>query len=306
MEQNKIYLSVVLSTYNEEKYIAKSIQSILDQTYPYFEFIIVNDGSTDGTLDVIRSFDDPRIIVVDKPNSGLPDSLNKGIEKSKYDWIARMDGDDIAEPTRFENQVKYIDETMGVIGGQFRAIDENDNFRSQNISKKPLTTRECKRWILFGMSPLAHPSVLIRKSLLEKYGGYDVNFKAAQDNELWSRLSPSTSIINIPEVVLKYRKHSNNITSKRQDLQRKLTFMGFLKYVLKIRKPLSVEEFERFETIFTSNGLIEKNARYFETSHSCKGIKRPIFLVLYYAWRLMLFVRLRISYSSYQKQILSL
>lgn len=304
MEQNRIYLSVVLSTYNEEKYIAKAIRSILDQTYPYFELIIVNDGSTDGTLDVVRSFEDPRIFIVDKPNSGLPDSLNKGIEKSKYDWIARMDGDDIAEPTRFENQIKYIEDSVGVIGGQFRVIDENDNLRSSNVSKKPLTTSKCKRWILFGMSPLAHPSVLIRKSLLQKYGGYDANFKAAQDNELWGRLSPSTRIINIPDVVLRYRKHNNNITSKRQDLQRKLAFMGFLKYVLKIRKPLSVEEFERFEGVFTSNRLIEKNAKYFEASHSCIGVKRPIYLVLYYAWRLLLFVKLRLRYTSYQKQIL--
>lgn len=305
MEQNKNYLSVVLSTYNEEKYIAKSIQSILDQTYPYFEFIIVNDGSTDGTLDVVRSFDDPRIIIIDKPNSGLPDSLNKGIEKAQYDWIARMDGDDIAEPTRFENQIRYIDDAVGVIGGQFREIDEDGNYRSQNISRKPLTSGKCKRWILFGMSPLAHPSVLVRKSLLQEFGGYDANFKAAQDIELWSRLSPSTTIINIPDVVLKYRKHSNNITNKRQELQRKLTFMGFLKYALKIRKPLNKSEFKRFEDIFANNGLLEKNARFFESSHSCTGIKRPILLVLYYAWRLQLLLRLRLRYKSYSKQILS-
>ena len=305
MEQNKIYLSVVLSTYNEGRYIAKSIQSILDQTYPFFEFIIVNDGSTDGTLDVVRSFDDPRIIIVDKPNSGLPDSLNKGIEKAQYDWIARMDGDDIAEPTRFENQIRYIDDAVGVIGGQFREIDEDGNYLSQNISRKPVTPGKCKRWILFGMSPLAHPSVIVRKSLLQEFGGYDANFKAAQDIELWSRLSPSTTIINIPDVVLKYRKHSNNITNKRQELQRKLTFMGFLKYALKIRKPLNESEFERFEDIFSNNGLFEKNARYFESSHSCIGIKRPILIVLYYAWRLQLLLRLRLRYKSYSKQILS-
>lgn len=95
MSKEPIYLSVVLSTYNDEKYIAEAIQSILEQTYPYFEFIIVNDGSYDRTLEIINSFKNSRIILIDKPNTGLIDSLNIGILSSKYDWIARVDFYDI-------------------------------------------------------------------------------------------------------------------------------------------------------------------------------------------------------------------
>lgn len=303
MSNTPIYLSVVLSTYNEEKYIAQSVQSILNQTYPYFELIIVNDGSTDNTLQVIKSFEDPRIVIIDKPNSGLPDSLNAGIRIAKYDWIARMDGDDIAEPTRFENQVKYIDEQVGVIGGQFVSIDENGISQSNKISSKPLSYFSCKCLLFFGMSPLAHPTVIIRKSYLNKYGGYDINFKAAQDMELWSRLAPTIKIINIPNQLLYYRIHSNNITNKRHELQRELSFIGFIKYILKIRKPLSVNEFNHLKSYFAKNGLINRNAEYYLWSHNGSGISRNVKLSLYYMWRLMLVMRYRIFRKSTIKRI---
>ena len=289
-----IYLSVVLSTYNEEKYIAKSIQSILDQTYPYFEFIIVNDGSTDSTLQIIRSFSDSRIVVLDKANTGLPDSLNKGIECAKYDWIARMDGDDIATPDRFERQVSYINNNSAVIGGQFISINEEGNAISGKISNKPLTYTKCRSALLFGMSPLAHPTVLVKKEILVKYGGYDVNFRAAQDLELWSRLVPSVKIVNIPYPILLYRQHTNNITNKRKDLQRKLAFLGFMKYVLKLRRPMTLDEFQRFEDVFTKNRLIQRNDKYYIWSHKGNRHLRVFKLLLYYIWRLLLIVKYRI------------
>lgn len=291
---NPIYLSVVLSTYNEEKYIAKAIQSILNQTYPYFELIIVNDGSTDRTLQIIESFNDPRIIIINKFNSGLPDSLNEGIKLARYDWIARMDGDDIAEPTRFEMQVKYISGKVGVIGGQFVSIDENDNVYPDSHSAKPLEYSKCKLWLLFGMSPLAHPTVLIRKSCLQQYGGYDSNFRAAQDVELWCRLAPDVKIINVPECVLKYRQHSNNITNKHKELQREFTFLGFMKSALNIRKPLTVEEFTKFVTFLSSKRLIQRNERNFIWSHGGKGFFREVKLVYYYTWRLLVMLRYRL------------
>ncbi len=299
-----IYISVVLSTYNEEKYIAKSIQSILDQTYPYFEFIIVNDGSTDSTLQIVKSFTDPRIVVIDKPNSGLPDSLNRGIESAKYDWIARMDGDDIATPDRFERQVSYIKDDSGVIGGQFISINEMGNPISGKVSNKPLTYAKCRYALLFGMSPLAHPTVLVKKELLIKYGGYDVNFRAAQDVELWSRLVPFVKIINIPEPILFYRQHTNNITNKRKDLQRKLAFLGFMKYVLKLRRPLTSEEFNRFEQVLSKKSLIQRNDKYYLWSHETNGHMRVVKLLMYYMWRLLLILKYRLTRPLVIREIL--
>lgn len=299
-----IYISVVLSTYNEEKYIAKSIQSILDQTYPYFEFIIVNDGSTDSTLQIVKSFTDPRIVLIDKPNSGLPDSLNKGIESAKYDWIARMDGDDIATPDRFERQVSYIKDDSGVIGGQFISINEMGNPISGKVSNKPLTYAKCRYALLFGMSPLAHPTVLVKKELLIKYGGYDVNFRAAQDVELWSRLVPFVKIINIPDQILYYRQHTNNITNKRKDLQRKLAFLGFMKYVLKLRRPLTSEEFNRFEQVLSKKSLIQRNDKYYLWSHETNGHMRVVKLLMYYMWRLLLILKYRLTRPLVIREIL--
>lgn len=299
-----IYLSVVLSTYNDEKYIAESIQSILDQTHPYFELIIVNDGSTDSTLQVVKSFSDPRIVIIDKPNTGLPDSLNKGIESAKYDWIARMDGDDVSTPDRFERQVSYIKENSAVIGGQFISIDEMGNPISGKVSNKPLTYTECKAALLFGLSPLAHPTVLIKKELLIKCGGYDVNFRAAQDMELWSRLMPFAEIINIPDPILFYRQHTNNITNRRKDLQRKLAFLGFMKYVLKMRFPLTFEEFDRFEQVLFKYNLIQRNDKYYLWSHDGNGHMRVAKLLIYYMWRFFLIIRYRLTRPLVIKNIL--
>lgn len=296
MEQSKIYLSVVLSTYNEGKYIAESIQSVLDQTYPYFEFIIVNDGSTDGTLDIIRSFDDPRIVVIDKPNTGLPDSLNKGIEKAKYDWIARMDGDDICLPDRFERQVELINDGYDVVGGQFKTIDEK-GVVSSGVSHNPLSSWKSRVYAHLGWTPLIHPSAVIKKEKLFAVGCYDVNFKAAQDIDLWLRLSHNCRIANVPTVVLHYRKHKNTITSNGKELQTRLSFLAFMKYCLRIDRSLSPTEFEQFKEIIDSMKLTEKNYLKFQKCHDPKGSMQRFRQFFYYAWRTFLLVRLRITKS---------
>lgn len=292
MNNTPIFLSVVLSTYNEEKYIAESIKSILNQSYPYFEFIIVNDGSTDNTLQIIKSFNDPRIVIIDKPNSGLPDSLNKGIEKAKYDWIARMDGDDIALPDRFEKQVKYINDNIGVIGGQFKFIDENGCFLNYPPSKKPLHTLKSKLFILLGWNPLAHPTALIRKKILEKVGKYDTNFKASQDLDLWLRLSKHCSIINTSEQILLYRKHANNISSSKKDYQQKLSFLAFIKYALNINTSLSDEEFKRLCNHKIIKEAINVNSKYAEKLYS-NNKKHNLLIVKYYLWRFYIFFKLK-------------
>ena len=297
-----IYLSVILSTYNDEKYISDCITSILNQTYPYFELIIVNDGSTDSTLEIIKSFKDERIVLVDKPNSGLPDSLNKGISISKYDWIARMDGDDVAEPDRFEKQIQYLNDSVDIIGGQYKTIDSDGNYTTGEISRKPLSNFVCKCWLFFGMAPIVHPTAIIRKSLLDKYGQYDINFKAAQDLELWSRLAPTARMINCKDVVLKSRSHTSSITSSRSGLQRDLAFLGYLKYVLRIRQTLTDTQFDRLCSTF--GDYVEKNKIFYDKSHNHSNRIRFIYIVFYYIWRVMLLLRLRISSNKLKEKVL--
>lgn len=220
MNKEPIYLSVVLSTYNDEKYIAESIQSILDQTYPYFEFIIVNDGSKDGTLDIIKSFQDNRIVLIDKPNTGLIDSLNTGVNVAKYDWIARMDGDDIAEPDRFEMEVRAIKERVAVISSQCTIIN--------SVGEVTGTTHFLTFWgiptlftkISFFM-PIVHPVSIFNKNIFEQVGGYDPNMYLGEDNDLWIKMLSKGSLILLNKRLLRLRKHNNNISAhwgKQQEL----------------------------------------------------------------------------------------
>src|SRR5215204_4839876 len=122
-------VSVVLPAYNCEKYIAKAIESVLRQTFTDFEFIIINDGSSDRTEEIIRSFSDPRILYqVNKINKGLVYTLNKGIDNAKGRYIARMDGDDIALPERFEKQFEYLqlNKEVDILATVVILIDENE------------------------------------------------------------------------------------------------------------------------------------------------------------------------------------
>jgi glycosyltransferase involved in cell wall biosynthesis len=286
-EKDKINLSVVLCTFNDEKYIKRAIQSILDQSYPYFEFIIVNDGSTDRTLDIIRSFVDVRIIVVNKANSGLPDSLNVGISMAKYDWIARMDGDDIALPDRFEKQVKVIREGIGVVGGQCSIIDENDEVYSK--TRFATGYQMIRLGFKSGLSQIAHPSVLIRKSCLEEVGGYDTFFTAAQDYDLWYRISSKYKVVNISDVVQNLRKHSGSISQKKRSKQTEMNLVSLVKGALCILKPLTNDEYSKIIKLINedkkiawyrkprrtfSNGLFHKLSHLF-------GLVRGLILTHY-------------------------
>ncbi|BEG97883.1 glycosyltransferase family 2 protein [Bacteroides sedimenti] len=212
-----VYISVVLCTYNDEKYIAESIQSILDQTYPYFEFIIIDDGSTDETNKIIKSFVDSRIILIEKANTGLIDSLNIGFARAKYDWVARMDGDDISLPERLETQVKYIKNSVAVIGSQCALINENGDTIGHTWFKSK--HRDIIHFMKIGLPVLAHPSVLINKKMFDLSNGYDKLMYVAEDFDLWCKLSHYGELMNINKELLCLRKHSSNISSLKQDSQ---------------------------------------------------------------------------------------
>lgn len=288
-----IYLSVVISTYNEGQYLKESINSILKQTYPYFELIIVNDGSTDNTSQLLSTFNDNRIRVINKVNTGLPNSLNIGIETAKFDWIARMDGDDIALPNRFEDQVKLIKKGYDIIGGQFYTIDEFGDCTESVISRNPISLLSSKMFVFLGWNPLAHPTAVFRKGLIKEFGGYDENFIASQDLELWLRVSHKAKIINCKEAVLKYRNHKGNISNSKKCIQQNFGFLAFVKNALMIRKPLTTEQFSKLICERYISSCLENNNRFLELIHHVKNGRTPVML-LYYLWRTCVFVKLRI------------
>lgn len=212
---NKNMISVILPVYNGEKFLRESIESILNQTYENFEFIIINDGSTDGSLKIINEYasKDPRIKVISRENKGLVDSLNEGIDLAKGKYIARMDADDISLPERLELQLNHMEENpeitilgtyIEVFGDESNEVESvnkwfNDKISSDNISLK--ISRGC---------PIAHPTVMMKTKFakLEKYSSY---CPAIEDYELWIRtITKGYTITNIDKTLLKYRVHSKS------------------------------------------------------------------------------------------------
>ena len=277
MKTEPIFLSVVLSTYNDEKYIAEAIQSILDQTYPYFEFIIVNDGSTDGTLDIIKSFRDDRIVLIDKPNTGLIDSLNTGVRAAKYDWIARMDGDDIAEPYRFEEQVKAIKKGIVLISSQCSIID------SDGVSIGTTRFLTSKTGITFSkvleFPLIVHPVVLFKKKVFEAVGGYDKNMYVAEDYDLWCKIFSFGDVYICTKCLLRLRKHGDNISIQKRDEQKINLLIGYIKYLFGINRTLTDTEYQALRgAVLTSEVFCKRSKSRGTLSFTLSRIKRYILI----------------------------
>ncbi len=219
----KDLISVVMSNYNtNELFLRASIESILNQTYENFEFIIVDDCSTDNSVDVIESYNDKRIkLIKNKENMGLTKSLNIAIRAAKGEFIARMDADDISLPQRFEKQVEFLKQNpeyiacgtaIKVFGGQekekiiCRTIPDIESFRIH---------------LLFGNYPnIAHPTAMFNHSLLKKHDiEYDEKCLLAQDYKMWVNCSKYAPCFNINEVLLHYRVHGKAVSVEKQQLQ---------------------------------------------------------------------------------------
>lgn len=209
-------LSVVMTAYNAEKYIREAIESILNQTFTDFEFIIIDDCSTDATGAIIEEYSarDPRIVCVHNPkNLYISASTNIGIEMARTDIIAKMDADDIALPMRLEKQYAFIKDhpEVGVVGAWIEIISE---------AGKPLRIREYQtddvglRRKIFRYSPIAQPVCMYRKSVVNEFGGYLAVSAPAEDVNLWFKIGTRYKFANIPEVLLKYRFFENSNSNR--------------------------------------------------------------------------------------------
>ncbi len=215
-------VSVLMSVYNGESFLAEAIQSILDQTYTDFEFLIVNDGSTDGTAGILASFRDPRIkIIYLEKQSGLVYALNIGIEQCQGEFIARMDADDRSMPMRFEKQVHFFDKNpqVGVCGSWARFIGiKTGNFKAP-VTHEEIIVNLIRQWVI------VHPSVMLRRNVLVGHQmRYCSDFTHLEDKELWSRLIFLTRFHNLPEYLLEYRQHAGQITRSHGERMRHLNY----------------------------------------------------------------------------------
>lgn len=202
-------VSVLMATYNVEKYVAESIESVLNQTFADFEFIIIDD-STDNTPNIIEKYakQDPRIkFIHNKEKSGLVASLNYGLGLCRGEYIARMDGDDISLPRRLEKQVEYMASHLdcGVLGTWIEKFGENIK---TTIHKYPTRMGIIE---LIRSCSISNPSVMIRaKTLRDNDICYDNKYEQCEDYALWAQLITCTQIHNLPDVLLRYRWHSTN------------------------------------------------------------------------------------------------
>lgn len=218
-------ISVLMPVYNGERYLSLAVESILGQSYPDFEFIIINDGSDDNSLSILESYadTDTRISLISRENKGLVHTLNEGIGLARGALIARMDADDIALLNRFQIQKLYMDSNPDVIcvGGVCRVIDAKGRFL---INTDTRTGHEMvEKLALQGVSPITHPSAMIRLDALKNVGGYAQEDWPAEDLALWIKLSAKGKIDNVPEIILEYRIHDNSISTREHDLQMKKT-----------------------------------------------------------------------------------
>lgn len=214
-------ISVVMAVYNERPYLEAAVQSILDQTFTDFEFIIVNDGSTDGTKEALERFadQDDRIRLLHQENRGLIVSLNRGLSAARGSLIARMDGDDISHPERFERQVEFL-RTHPKIGGVGTRVDYIDRDGQVTGGKWPSSIDpDVITWNLLFGACLCHPTVMVRRTLLNELRGYAEWARFAEDYELWTRAVQRSQLANLPDTFLRRRRHEGSVTVARRTEQ---------------------------------------------------------------------------------------
>ena len=212
-------ISVVMSVYNGSNHLKPAIESILNQSFSDFEFLIINDASTDNSLGIIKSYDDKRIVIINNEgNLGLTKSLNKGITLAKGDYIARMDCDDICVSTRLQKQYDYLEDNKDIA-----VCGTNYNIISGSNSNFPLDNETLKVKLFQGKNLVAHPSTMFRRELFDRFNiRYDETVKYAQDFKLWVDIAQKFKIVNLAEPLLKYRIHSQQISNTKSKEQKKV------------------------------------------------------------------------------------
>jgi len=205
-------VTVLMPVYNGERYLGEAVESILNQTFYDYEFLIIDDGSTDRTAEILLSFHDERIrLVRNNTNLRLIATLNHGVEIARGKYIARMDCDDISHPERLEKQFQFMEvhPEIGVLGTGIQVI----NAVGKTGCKYTFPAEhEVIRWSLSFYCPLAHPSVMVRREVILRSGGYYQHMRHVEDYDLWRRLSAKTRLSNLTEALLYLRKHGSNIT----------------------------------------------------------------------------------------------
>lgn len=230
-------VSIVIPVKNCSESIEKSIDSVIKQTFKDFEIIVVDNISSDSTIEKIESFNDKRIKIIKCETPGIVPALNTGLYNSNSPIIARQDGDDIWYPTKLEKQIKVLDDKkeVDICGTQIRLVSIagdviDDKFRY------PINDVAIKSWLLTGKNAIAHPSVIFRRNILLRVGGYDDTYPISEDHHMWLRCIKWFNFQNLGEVLVDYNSsHNPDYDSKfpllaSESQFKALQYMGIVKY----------------------------------------------------------------------------
>lgn len=212
-------VTVLMAVHNGERYLQESMESILRQSFCDFEFIIVDDASTDRTRELVVSFKDARIRLIENQEKlGQTRSLNRGLEVATGEFVARQDDDDISEPERLAKQVTFLETNheIALLGTWYTKVDATGT--TLGLRQVPCGWLEI-RWALMFFCPFVHSSVMLRKkAVLEQIGVYNEEFVYAQDYEFWSRIAAQLPVANLPEYLVRFRMSAGSMTSTYGDV----------------------------------------------------------------------------------------
>lgn len=253
-------VSVLIPLHNCALYVEEALQTILRQTYQQLEIIIIDDGSTDNTVKIVKEIakKDSRIVFISESNKGISKTLNQAVTLSKGAYITRMDGDDLSALNRIELQKKFLDENacIDIVGSWIRLFGDRDEifyFRQYDEFIKAM--------LLFRHAGFAHTTVFARRELFEKFK-YDPRYDFAEDAELWSRMvidSPNIKFANIPKVLCNYRIHEHQVCSLRKETQENRSRSLIFKYIKFFLPNVTKKEIEvHYWIINKKNDLNEK------------------------------------------------
>jgi glycosyltransferase involved in cell wall biosynthesis len=239
-------VSVLMSVYNGEQFLAEAVESILHQTYRDFEFIIVNDGSTDGTSSILEAYHDERIVLLQQQHAGLTKALNAGLSMARGAYIARMDADDISLPERLERQIAFLQDNpaVGLISSHFYIIDRE----GKHISLcRPPAENEALQNALLTANQFCHGAAVFRSDCLKAAGTYREFFTFAQDFDLWLRIAEKYQCGNLSFPLYKWREDSRSLSlsSMKQD-DNQFVYAAFAILLAQERRVTGMDRLQRY------------------------------------------------------------
>lgn len=218
-------ISVLMPVFNSQRYVGQCVESILSQTFPDFEFIIIDDGSTDRSRDILEGYArrDGRIKLVSRANTGYSRALNEALSLARGEFLARMDSDDVARPRRFERQIGRLREDPECVAVGCQVLDIDPWGIPLHTSSNKLDHDEIVAELLKGAgAEIPHPGVMMRRSAVVALGGYRVEFEPVEDLDLYLRLADRGRLANLPDVLLEYRQHFASVNHLRRAQQVRL------------------------------------------------------------------------------------